>query len=53
MTILIVEHIMRVIMRISDRLVVLNFGEKIAEGPPGQVAATPAVIQAYLGEAHA
>jgi branched-chain amino acid transport system ATP-binding protein len=53
MTILIVEHIMRVIMRISDRLVVLNFGEKIAEGPSGQVAATPAVIQAYLGEAHA
>jgi branched-chain amino acid transport system ATP-binding protein len=52
-TILIVEHIMRVIMRISDRLVVLNFGEKIAEGPPAEVAANPAVVQAYLGEAHA
>jgi branched-chain amino acid transport system ATP-binding protein len=52
-TILIVEHIMRVIMRISDRLVVLNFGEKIAEGPPAQVAAQRAVIDAYLGEAHA
>jgi branched-chain amino acid transport system ATP-binding protein len=52
-TILIVEHIMRVIMRISDRLVVLNFGEKIAEGPPAQVAAERAVIDAYLGEAHA
>jgi len=53
MTILIVEHIMRVIMNISDHLVVLNFGEMIAEGMPSEVSKNPAVVQAYLGEAAA
>jgi branched-chain amino acid transport system ATP-binding protein len=53
--VLLVEHDMRVVMTVCDRLVVLDHGEKIAEGSPGDVRRTPAVIKAYLGDepAHA
>jgi branched-chain amino acid transport system ATP-binding protein len=47
--ILIIEHVMRAIMRLSDRIVVLNLGGKLAEGTPRSVANNPEVIAAYLG----
>jgi branched-chain amino acid transport system ATP-binding protein len=50
-TVILIEHDMGVVMDISDRVAVLDMGQKIAEGPPDEVRANPLVIKAYLGEA--
>jgi branched-chain amino acid transport system permease protein len=49
MSILLVEHDMEFVMGLVERLVVMDFGEKLAEGPPAEIQAHPAVMEAYLG----
>ncbi|WP_454690031.1 ABC transporter ATP-binding protein [Achromobacter aloeverae] len=51
-TLVIVEHVLEVVMRLAQRVMVLNFGQTIAEGPPQDIVRNPTVIEAYLGRKH-